>query len=791
LASHDSIVHLFPGPGKGSKLTQSRPPLFRYIVLLIVTGVWLSSPSPAQPQGAVTKQPDGIVIHGPTDSLRIAVCGDSVLHIMTSTQPDALLKIPRAPWILQDCTATPFSLSGKDKSLTLATSRLQVTVALDAAVLTFADASGKQLLREKSPRSYTPIASREPALYQVTDRFLPDEDDAIFGLGQHQSGAFNYRGSSVILSQNNTDVAIPFFLSTMGYGVLWNTAASTLFDNRLPHDLDLVTSAATGLDYYFIYGPEPDELIHQYRDLTGHAPMYGKWAYGLFQSKDHYETQQELLRITSEYRDRHIPLDTIVQDYQWWTKQGSAEFNSGYPDMTATVAELHKDDAHLMISIWPDFDKDTLISSEMRKNNWLLSGTDTHDPTNPAARDLYWKALAGPLLARGIDAFWLDATEPELPDDLHSIQPGSRIFLGDSRLYTNVFPYMTTYGIYQHWRDTTSEKRVFLLSRSAFLGSQKTAAATWSGDVYSTFWSLSRQVPAGLNFALSGLPYWTTDIGGYGYPAFRSTDDPAFQELFTRWFEFGTFCPIFRIHGYRENKQNEIYSYGSQTPTLIRYDKLRYRMLPYIYSLAWRVTNEDYTMMRPLVMDWRSDPRVWNLGDEFMFGPAMLISPVTRTKASTKAVYLPRASAWYDFWTGEKVSAGQIEASAPLDRIPIYVRAGAILPLGPEIEYAAQKPGDPIEIRIYRGADGSFDLYEDEGDSYRYEQGARSIIPLRWNDATATLTIGSRIGSYPGMSMSRRFNIVLVNTLQGNGPEVSARIDKEVTYSGNAIQVTN
>lgn len=310
----------------------------------------------------------------------------------------------------------------------------------------------------------------------------------------------------------------------------------------------------------------------------------------------------------------------------------------------------------------------------MEERGYLLKGLGNYDVTNPEARDLYWKMLPATLLAKGVDAFWLDASEPQEEDGGGGILPGQQIYFGNSDLYTNIYPFLHTYGVYHHWRDTTDQKRVFILTRSSFLGQQHNAAAAWSGDVYSNFWALKRQIPAGLNFALSGMPYWTTDIGGYGYPN-GDTSDPKYQEVYTRWFEFGTFCPIFRTHGHRANDTNELWSYGAAAPTLVKFDKLRYRLLPHIYSLAWRVTHNDYTMMRPLVMDWRTDPKVWNIGNQFMFGPALLVNPVTEPGATSRSVYLPDAATWYDFWTGKRIRGGQtIQADAPLDRIPLYVK---------------------------------------------------------------------------------------------------------------------
>jgi alpha-D-xyloside xylohydrolase len=296
-------------------------------------------------------------------------------------------------------------------------------------------------------------------------------------------------------------------------------------------------------------------------------------------------------------------------------------------------------------------------------------------------------------------------------------------------------------------------------------------------------------VPAGLNFVASGIPYWTTDTGGYGYPDYKSTQDPEFRELFVRWLEYSTFCPLFRNHGHRADNRNEFYDFGPVEPILVSYDKLRYRMLPYIYSLAWKVTDQDYTIMRPLIMDWRNDPDVREVGDEFMFGSALLVAPVTQAHGNQREVYLPVASAWYDFWTGAQVKTGLISSEAPLDRIPVYVRAGAILPLGPELEYAAQHPEGPIELRVYRGADGHFDLYDDEGDGYGYEQKAQSIIPIEWNDAEQRLTFGPRTGSYPGMPQSIRFHVIFVGLNHGAGAAVSSVIDEDVIYSGISVQI--
>jgi alpha-D-xyloside xylohydrolase len=742
---------------------------------------------PAQ-EAQITQVSDGVVVKAAQDQMHVAVCAPELIHV-TAGPETAKPSSPHQPWIAKQCPGDKFTLEKGDKAETLKTAKLQVKIGLEGGGLTFLDASGKALLTEGiwapfSTRRYHALGN---GVFSVMEQFQLPEDEAIYGLGQHQGGVLNYRGQAVSLGQDNTDVAVPLLISTRGYGLLWNTAAQSTMNNQFPRALILSAEAAEGLDYYFIYGPEPDQIIHQYRELTGHAPLFGEWAYGFFQSKDRYKTEDELVGIVDQYRAKHIPLDTVVQDWQWWTKWGSSDFNSSYPDFPGALKKIHDEHAHVMISIWPNFDPSTPIYQQMKAQGFLIDQKGDYDVTNPQARELYWKLLPSTLVAKGVDAFWLDASEPEAGE--LGIPPGHKLFFGDGSLYTNIFPMLHTYGVYENWRKTSDQKRVFLLTRSAFLGQQRNAAATWSGDVYSNFWALKRQIPAGLNFSISGIPYWTTDIGGYGYPN-GNTTDPKYQEVYTRWFEYGTFCPIFRTHGHRENDTNELWAYGPAAPTLIKFDKLRYRLLPYIYSLAWQVTKNEYTIMRPLVMDWREDRKAWDIGDQFMFGPAVLVNPITDAGATSRSVYLPAAAGWYDFWSGERVNGDQaITAAAPIDQIPIYVRAGSILPLGPEVEYAGEKADAPTELRIYRGANGQFTLYADQGDTYAYEHGAYATIPISWDETSATLTIGARSGSYPGMPAQKRFRVIWVGTNHGAGPAVAAQADRDVTYTGQEVRV--
>jgi len=729
-----------------------------------------------------------------SELLDIAVCSGSVIHVLG--RPDATAKSGQQPWMVdasQSCAGAPFQFAQDDKSATIRTDKIEVIFGLERGNVFFRTVNGDNLLREGNsiPRTYEPVQVNGESTYRVTDRFSPVPVEAFYGLGQHQSGMFNYRGSTVELGQDNTDVAIPLLISSKGYGLMWNTAAFTYVDNRFPTEITFSSMAGKSVDYYFLYGPEMDAIIHEYRNLTGHAPMLPKWAYGFFQSKDRYVSLDEIAAIAQRYRQEHIPLDTMVQDWFWWKNEGDPDFNANYHDVPKDIDSLHKENVHTMISVWGLLDPKSETYKTLEAKNLMVPGAHVYDPSSPEARDIYWNRLPGKLLAQGWDSFWLDSAEPEefWPHMGDAILRNKQLAIGNGAEYTNVFPLLHTLGVQNHWRADTDRKRVFLLTRSAFLGQQRVGAAVWSGDVFSTYWALTHQVPAGLNFALSGYPYWTTDIGGYWPPYPGSLEEPAYQDLYARWFEFGTFCPIFRTHGHRPH--NELWTYDKVEPTLIRYDKLRYRLMPYIYSLAWKVTSADYTIQRPLVMDWRADERTWNIGDEFMFGPALLVSPVLKANATRRSVYLPPSPAWYDFWTGQQVKGSQeIDAEAPLDRLPLFVRAGSILPMGPEIEYAAQDPGGPIELRIYRGADGTFDLYEDSGDSYDYEKGQHSVIPIRWDDRAGILTIGAHEGSFPGMVEKRTFRIVVVRSGHGTGGEVTSDADKEITYEGTEIRTS-
>jgi alpha-D-xyloside xylohydrolase len=740
--------------------------------------------------------PSGLLLRNPAESLRITICAPDVIHVVAAAQGTPAGASPQMPWILTPYGPQKPEIQRTADQIALHTAKLSLQIDLKAGLLRFLDPDGKTLLHEspRVPRRYTSDVVNGERVYQVEQRFYPDALEGIYGLGQHQGGAFDQRGTVVELAQVNSNVSVPFFVSTLGYAILWNTASHSVFDNRFPTELKLSARAVDAIDYYVFYGPSIDRLIQIYRGMTGHAPLYGRWAYGFVQSKDRYRSAKDLLQIAAEYRERQVPLDFIVQDWFWWERQGDPQYTDSYlepfPDVPKALRTLHDEHIHAMISVWAKFDPSSHNYQEMKRLGLIVPGTDIYDATNPAAREYYWNNLVGVKFAEGWDGFWLDSSEPEIANgQSDAVLDFQQLSIGNGARYTNLFPLMHCGGVHDHWRKSTDRKRVFLLTRSGFLGQQRYATTVWSGDIIGTWESFRRQIPAGLNFQMSGLPYWTTDVAGYGWPYERDTRDPDYQELYVRWFQYGVFCPILRTHGHRTNDTNELFSYGQQLPILIDYDRLRYRLLPYIYSLAWRVTNEGYTIQRGLPMDWPADPRVRDIGDQFMFGPALLVAPITQPGSTRREVYLPQASAWYDFWTGGRIEGNTVESSAPLNRIPVYVRAGSIVPLGPVVQNAAA-PTDMLEVRVYPGADASFEWYSDAGDTYDYEKGERRIVPMHWEDATRTLTLGDAIGKYPGVPGRIRIVLVVVREGHGAGIEVTEdSSDGETLYDGKAARI--
>ncbi|HEY2455737.1 MAG TPA: TIM-barrel domain-containing protein, partial [Candidatus Acidoferrum sp.] len=561
---------------------------------------------PLNPVREVTTEPNGVLFTLQTGYLRFQIESDSIVHVVYSLEKE-LSRRQDFLVIKKTWPKTEFALHREDgKVVSLTTARLKIEVTRADSSIMFYDANGQKLAQENT-RTLTPTEVNGEKTFHA-ERFTSmwDTQEAFYGLGQHQAGVWNYRGEAVDLSQDNTNISIPLLLSSNGYGIFWNNGSRGRFNNRFVHALYLSSEAADAVDYYFIYGPEFDQIISAYRELTGTAPLFGKWAYGYWQCKNRYDSQQELEGIAQKYRDLHIPLDNIVQDWFWWNVMGDPVFNTNYPNPGQMIEDLHKNHVHLMISVWPYFRPGSPVYDDMDKRGFFIdrtkvggfhpAGMALYDAFNPDARKFYWNLMDKALFKIGADAWWLDTTEPETEGRETNILVTNKVAIGNGARYANEFPLMTTTAVYEGQRAASDQKRVFILSRSAFAGEQRNAAAVWSGDIDPNWETFRRQIPAGLNYSVSGLPYWTTDIGGF---VSANPDDPAYRELYIRWFEFGAFCPIFRAHGTRTTNQNELWSYGPEAQKiLVAYDKLRYRLMPYIYSLAWKTTNEHYTIMR-------------------------------------------------------------------------------------------------------------------------------------------------------------------------------------------------
>jgi alpha-D-xyloside xylohydrolase len=596
-----------------------------------------------------------------------------------------------------------------------------------------------------------------------------------------------------------------------GYiGLKWLTPEN----NETKNKLSIYSEVADQIDYYFVHGNNLDQVISGYRTITGKAPMMPKWAMGFWQSREHYNSQDDILSAVGEFRKRKIPIDNIVQDWFYWKEDqwGSHDFDlTRYPDPKRMIQTLHNDlHTQLMISVWPKFyvgiknydlfnEKGWLYKRNVEKGqkDWVGPGyvSTFYDAYNADAQKLFWKLMNEKLFSIGIDAWWLDCSEPDICSNLSRTETILRqhpTALGSAYRYLNAYSLMNAKAVYEGQRSTHPDQRVYILTRSAFAGQQRYAATTWSGDIASRWYDLKAQISAGMNFSLAGIPYWSMDIGGfaveprYEHPTDADLDE--WRELNTRWYQFGSFCPIFRVHG--QFPLREIYNIAPEDhpayQSMLAYNKLRYRLMPYIYSLSGMVTQQDYTIMRGLVMDFSSDKNVMAINDQFMFGPAILVNPVSEYKSRTRAVYLPRGSGWYELKTGKFLAGGQtIQADAPYSEIPLYIKAGSIIPCGPEIQYTTEKPADPIRLFVYTGSDGSFTLYEDENTNYNYEQGTFATIPLSYNEDAKELVIGKRQGSFPGMLMKRTFEFIFISMHKPSGMDFQSAPDLVITYDGN------
>ncbi|WP_432221113.1 TIM-barrel domain-containing protein [Flavobacterium sp. TMP13] len=882
--------------------------------------------------------------------LQIVVCNENIMQVKYTLADKFDTK---KSLILDDNAFTPtaFDVTETSDEITIATKKIKAKINKATAAVSFFDENNKAILKEVATggKKIEPNSFEGFQTHSVSQKFESPDNEALYGLGQHQDRLLNLKGRDLDLYQHNTEVYMPFFMSTSGYGLLWNNYAHTKFgdpdeikaipannllasdqkeggldvvfysdnafkekintedsktntlaikkenpvqsarysgylvaeksgehafysyadgtfrlkvngslvlDNWAPYanarDMGLIqlekgkkykieiewerfhknnsfqlkwrephptsetslwSASGNEINYFVIAGKSMDTLISGYRTLTGKATLLPKWAMGLWQSKERYKTQDEVLNVVREYRKRQVPLDIIVQDWQYWkTHQwGSATFEPArFPNPTAMIDTLHKElNTKFIISVWGKFYRDSDNFRELHKAGFLYPkpleeglvdflqfNFSYYDAFNPEARKMYWKQLNEKLYAKGVDGWWMDAAEPEMPD--HDATPDNMAhfmnptYEGPGFANLNAFPLQHSKGVFEGQMEVDPDKRLAILTRSSFAGQQKYSTIVWSGDIAGEWNNLKASIPAGLSFSMSGIPYWTTDTGGFWVKYKGGNQNPEYRELFTRWYQFSAFCPIFRVHG--SDTPREIWFFGDEKSdtyqTQLKFNKLRYRLMPYIYTLNGMLNTHDYTMMRALVMDFANDTKVHDIKDQYMFGPSFMACPVTDYKATKRDVYLPKETKWVDFWTGKTFDGGQtISTVAPLNEMPLYLKAGSIVPFGPDVQYALEKPADTIELRVYTGADGSFSLYEDENTNNNYLKGKSSSIPFQWNETTQTLTIAKRIGSFDGMLKQRTFNIVFVNETNGKGSLVSSKIDKKVTYLGEEIQI--
>ena len=727
---------------------------------------------------------------------------------------------------------------------------VQVRIDDATGLVTFLNNDGEVLLSETGAPMLDPRSDEvNKGKLRIAQRWQLQEDEDIYGLGQLRDEAMSWRGRDMELWNHNTYIAIPYITSSRGYGLYWDNAGKSRFTDN-SEGMQFQSEVSPCIDYYFIYHDgTQDGVMAAVRQLSGQATMLPLWTMGHWQCRERYKTSDELAAVLDKYRQLQIPLDGIVQDWQYWgcdsnwnamkfqnpyyiNKVGDKAWERYLPDDLKKLAAdykakgleprlkspqemvdyVHQNNAHLMISIWANFGSWTEPYKELQKIGALLpfdtwprnKGVLPYDPFNPKARDIYWKYLSH-LYQMGFDAWWTDSTEPDhfeetAETDAHQTYDGSWLSV------KNAFPLMSNRGIYEHQRAMKgNKKRSIQMTRSGSFGIQHYATFSWSGDIKASWQEMKNQAPSGLNYTLCGIPYWNTDLGGFFYWDYeQSPRNPAVQELQTRWMQWGTFMPLMRNHC-SSPMVSEIYEFGQKGDwaydAMVDAVKLRYRLLPYIYSMMGEVVQHSGMMMRPLVMDFANDVKARRLNDEYMFGHALLVKPITdpmytwkddqkrgheiypdiRQAKAPVSVYLP-TSIWYDFFTGERYEGGRtILRPTPITDMPVYVRAGSIIPFGPDVQYSDEKNWQELEIRVYPGADGTFTLYEDEGDGYNYERGAFTEIPFTWDDSTRTLTIGPRKGSYKGMLRERRFTIIVAGHTSSQPQTVS--------YSGEAISI--
>ena len=715
--------------------------------------------------------------------------------------------------IQQPSDAVSFEATDDGSVVTVSTAKVNILYHLTTGQVEVQRADATPLIKEKeNSTKFLPYKDNAYDKYQIMHSFVLDEDEAIFGLGQIQDGNLNYRGQTIYLHQENMKVSIPYFQSSKNYALFWDNYSPTTFTDN--SDGTSFQSTGTSIDYYVLCGENSDEVLSQMRELTGKSPMPALWNFGLYQSKERYTSADETMGVVKKYRELGVPLDCVVQDWQYWGDDyhwNALEFlNPTFSNHEEMIKSIHDNNAKLMISIWANFGPETKPFKTLNELGRLIpvetypsgKGVRPYDVYGKNARDIYWDYLYNGLISKGIDAYWMDSSEPDYyqtnANDFDYITEDGKTW----RSVRNAFPLAHVGGVYEHHRAAEAAndaylagKRVAILTRSAFAGQQRYGANTWSGDVTSSWENFAKQIPAACNLSVCGIPYWNSDIGGFftwNYP--NGVNDASWRQLYLRWTQFGAFSPMMRFHG--TGTPREIYQFGSENDgkgdydQILKYVKMRYRMLPYLYSTAWQVCKNNKTFMRALPIAFNNDKNGYDITDEYMFGEAFLVAPVVTEGNSQRNVYLPADCKWINFWTGETLDGGQtIVNKGHSDELPLFVKAGSIMPWGPDVQYSTEKPWDNLEIRVYPGADGSFTLYEDNNDGYDYEKGEYTEIPFTWDEATQTLTIGARNGNFDNMLKTRTFNICKVSTRRGTGDLHETRYHATVEYTGEAISI--
>ncbi len=692
-----------------------------------------------------------------------------------------------------------FSIEKAENMISLATEEVTVKLNLNTGATEFIDNQGKEIVGEADDSfKMSPRKDADQDSYHVSQSFKLEEDEAIYGLGQHRFVGLNLRGKEIFLRNVNMEIAVPLIHSVKGYAIYWDNYSTSQFKEN---GGIMTFSSEVGLkcDYYLIKGENADEVIDGIRELSGSVPMSPLWAFGFNQSRERYTGQDEIVGTLRRFRELEIPIDGIIQDWQYWgdnSHWNAVEFlNPTFYDPAKMMEDIHAMNAKGIISIWPSFGPETPIFKALDAEGLLMpmgtfpggSGSRVYDAYNPKAREIYWTWIKNNMVEIGMDGWWLDATEPE-HQPIEEIDYDYMSPEGSFRAMRNAFPIYSVGGVYDSQRADSDEKRVFILTRSASLGMQRYGAHCWSGDVEASWETLKDQIAEGLSFTLTGFPYWNSDIGGFwtwqNYP--DGNKDPKYIKLYNRWMQFAVFTGMMRSHG--SNTHREIFNFnGSDFDLQEKFINLRYRLLPYIYSHSWKVTSENASLMRALMMDYPEDRNTWNIDDEFLFGDRLLVAPVTNPE-NRREIYLPEGS-WVDFWTGYRVNGGtNFEQQVPEDQIPVYVKAGTIMPVGPTVQYTSEKPWDDLQIRIYTGEDGTYTLYEDAFDGYGYENGEFSTIEFAWDDDACELTISAREGKYPGMLQERDFRIVAARSDAGSGLD-NESCDIKVHYTGKELKV--